>query len=44
MNLIEQIGYQNYINTSAIAIADEIENEISYYIEEEKKRIYRKIK
>lgn len=39
MNLIEQIGYQNYINTSAMAIADEIENEISYYIEEEKKNL-----
>lgn len=37
MNLIEQIGYQDYINTSAIAIADEIENEINYYTEEEKK-------
>ena len=37
MNLIEQIGYQNYINASGIAIADEIENEINYYTEEEKK-------
>lgn len=44
MNLIEQMGYQNYINESAIAIADEIEYEINHYTEEEKKRIYRKCK
>lgn len=37
MNLIEQMGYQNYINESAIAIADEIEYEINHYTEEEKK-------
>lgn len=43
MNLIEQIGYQNYINTSDIAIADEIENEISYYIEEEKKEFIERL-
>lgn len=37
MNLFEQMGYQNYIDESAIAIADEIENDINNYTEEEKK-------
>ena len=43
MNLIEQIGYQNYINASGIAIADEIENEINYYTEEEKKEFIERL-
>lgn len=43
MNLIEQIGYQNYINASGIAIADEIENEINYYREEEKKEFIERL-
>lgn len=43
MNLIEQMGYQNYINTSAIAIADEIENEINYYTEEQKKEFIERL-
>lgn len=43
MNLIEQMGYQNYINESAIAIADEIEYEINNYTEEEKKEFIENI-
>ena len=43
MNLIEQIGYQNYINESAIAIADEIEYEINYYTKEEKKEFIERL-